>query len=134
MLNVVTINHQTWSRAFLCGNCNLLDISEDLLTIEEYHHGFDSCLAADQAYARKMNKCLLETTHSGNSPAIMQELLQWSSQVNSLIVFLAVGNVKNFVAYTGSRLDGNVGPNVSQLPDSWYHSFTVRPSQKIACD
>lgn len=72
-----------------------------------------------------MNRCLLETTNSGNSPAIMQELLQWSSEVNSLIVFLAVGNLKNFVAFTSSRLDGNVGPDVGQLPDSWYQSFNV---------
>ena len=78
-----------------------------------------------QAYARKMNRCLLETSHNGNSPAIMQELREWSSQVNSLIVFLAVGNVRNFVAFTGTRLDGNQGPSVAELPDSWYHSFTV---------
>ena len=91
-----------------------------LLTAQTYE-----CRLFPQAYARKMNRCLLETSHNGNSPAIMQELREWSSQVNSLIVFLAVGNVRNFVAFTGTRLDGNQGPSVAELPDSWYQSFTV---------
>ncbi len=38
---------------------------------------------------------------------------------------VAIGNARNFVAFTASRLDGSMGPAAKHLSDAWYHTFMV---------
>jgi len=45
---------------------------------------------------------------------------------------VAIGNARNFVAFTASRLDGGMGPASSHLSDDWYHSFMVTPILPMA--
>ncbi len=87
-----------------------------------------------QAYARKISQCLTQTAQqNGSTPDLMQELHKWTSEVSAMLVFLAVGNLKNYVAFTSSRLDGNIGPSVSQLPDKFYQDFLVSSRAVLHC-
>lgn len=79
-----------------------------------------------QAYARKISQCLTQIAQqSGSTSDLMEELHKWTSEVSAMLVFLAVGNLKNYLTFTSSRLDGNIGPSVSQLPDTYYRDFVV---------
>ncbi|KAL0055425.1 hypothetical protein WJX82_000314 [Trebouxia sp. C0006] len=79
------------------------------------------------AYARKISQCLTQIAQqSGSTSDLMQELHKWTSEVSGMLVFLAVGNLKNYLAFSSSRLDGNIGPSVSQLPDNFYQDFETR--------
>jgi len=62
---------------------------------------------------------------NGSTSDLMKELHTWTSEVSAMLVFLAVGNLQNYLTFTSSRLDGNIGPSVSQLPDTFYHDFVV---------
>ena len=55
----------------------------------------------------------------------MRELHTWTAECESLVLFLAVGHLKNFIAFCSSRLDGQMGPSVNQLPDGWYQDYLV---------
>ncbi len=71
-----------------------------------------------QAFAHKIGQFLTSQTQAS-------DLSLWIEGLNRLRVCLAVGNACNFVAFTGCRLDGSVGPGVKQLSDAWYHNFMV---------
>lgn len=45
---------------------------------------------------------------------------------------MAIGNARNFVAFTASRLDGSMGPASSHLSDDWYDSLMVTPILPMA--
>ena len=79
-----------------------------------------------QSYARKISQCLTQIAQqNGSTSDLMKELHTWTSEVSAMLVFLAVGNLQNYLTFTSSRLDGNIGPSVSQLPDTFYHDFVV---------
>ena len=87
-----------------------------------------------QAYARKISQCLTQIAQQqGSTSDAMQELHKWTSEVSALLVFLAVGNLKNYLSFSSSRLDGNLGPSVSQLPDTFYQDFVVRIKAVLHC-
>lgn len=87
-----------------------------------------------QAYARKISQCLTQIAQqSGSTSDLMQELHKWTSEVSGMLVFLAVGNLKNYLAFSSSRLDGNIGPSVSQLPDNFYQDFEVSNRAVLHC-
>jgi len=50
---------------------------------------------------------------------------RWTEGLSRLRVCVAIGNARNFVAFTASRLDGSMGHAASHLSDAWYHSFMV---------
>ncbi len=87
-----------------------------------------------QAYARKISQCLTQIAQqNGSASDLMDVLHKWTSEVSAMLVFLAVGNLKNYLAFTSSRLDGNMGPSVSQLPDTFYQDFVVSVRAVLHC-
>ena len=87
-----------------------------------------------QAYARKISQCLTQIAQqSGSTSDLMEELQKWTSEVSAMLVFLAVGNLKNYLTFTSSRLDGTIGPSVSQLPDTFYQDFVVSNRAMLRC-
>ena len=78
-----------------------------------------------QAYAQKIGECLSKVQHHGQIPAFIGELQKWTCQCGCLRVFLAMGNWKKFLAFSSSRLDGQVGPCSSDLSDDWYQRILV---------
>ncbi|KAL0024105.1 hypothetical protein WJX79_007265 [Trebouxia sp. C0005] len=88
---------------------------------------FTELVSLYTAYARKISQCLTQIAQqSGSTSDLMEELHKWTSEVSAMLVFLAVGNLKNYLTFTSSRLDGNIGPSVSQLPDTYYRDFVTR--------
>ena len=86
-----------------------------------------------QGYAQKISHCLLVITQMGRRADVMRELQTWTCECASLILFLAVGHLKNFIAFCSSRLDGQMGPTVNQLSDAWYQEYTVRAKPYKHC-
>ena len=87
-----------------------------------------------QAYARKISHCLTQIAQqNGSTSDSMDELHKWTSEVSAMLVFLAVGNLKKYLTFTSSRLDGNMGPSVSQLPDTFYQDFVVSIRAVLHC-
>ncbi|DBA95755.1 TPA: hypothetical protein ACH3X1_001309 [Trebouxia sp. C0004] len=79
------------------------------------------------AYTRKIRQCLTQIAQQkGSTSDTMEDLHKWTSEVSAMLVFLAVGNLRNYLSFTSSRLDGNIGPSVSQLPDTFYQDFVTR--------
>ena len=59
-----------------------------------------------QAYAQKINQCLVQMSQTGESIPSMAALHTWAKELSCLKVALAMGNLKNSVAYSSFRLDG----------------------------
>ena len=81
-----------------------------------------------QGHAQKLSHCLLALSQAGSSSndhKVTEELHRWTSECESLVFFLAVGDLKKLVAFSSSRLDGQMGPAVNQLADSWYRDYLV---------
>ena len=81
-----------------------------------------------QGYVHKLGPCLLilsQPSSSSTDQHMAEELQRWTSECESLILFLAVGDLKKLIAFSSSRLDGQMGPAVSQLPDAWYRNYLV---------
>ena len=78
-----------------------------------------------QAYAQKIAGCLAAAANSSAPEEHIKQAQRWACESNALRVFLAVGNLKNFVAFSTTRLDGSMGPGASQLTDAWYQDFLV---------
>ena len=84
-----------------------------------------------QAYAQKIGQCLAKIAQLGATPAVQSELCKWTCQCGSLLIFLAVGNLEKFLAFTTSKLDGTITASGwdyqrNQLPNAWYQDFLVR--------
>ncbi|DBA89302.1 TPA: hypothetical protein ACH3X2_004799 [Trebouxia sp. C0005] len=75
------------------------------------------------AYAQKIKHCLAQISHNENDTAAAQEVRMWTCQCNSMRMFLAVGDLSKFAAFSSSRLDGVMGPGAKELTDSWYQAF-----------
>lgn len=67
----------------------------------------------------------LSLSQSQTSSDALQDMGKWTEGLSRLRVCVAIGNARNFVAFTASRLDGSMGPASSHLSDAWYHSFMV---------
>jgi len=80
-----------------------------------------------QAYAKKIHESLRDCAQSPPqaSSDALQDMVRWTEGLSRLRVCVAIGNARNFVAFTASRLDGSMGPASSHLSDAWYHSFMV---------
>ena len=81
-----------------------------------------------QGYVQKIGRCLLVLSQPSSSSTdhnTAEELQRWTSECESMILFLAVGDLKKLIAFTSSRLDGQMGPAVNQLSDSWYQNCLV---------
>ena len=84
-----------------------------------------------QAYAQKVAGCLTAAASSPSSEEHIKQAQKWTCESDALRVFLAVGNLKNFVAFSTTRLDGTMGPGSNQLTDDWYQDLLV--STALAC-
>ena len=78
-----------------------------------------------QAYAQKIAGCLTAAASSSAPEEHIKQAQRWTCESNALRVFLAVGNLKNFIAFSTTRLDGSMGPGANQLTDAWYQDFLV---------
>lgn len=78
-----------------------------------------------QAYAERIGHCLAEAAESGGSIALAKDLQKWTCQCSSMRVFLAVANLKKYVAFSSSRLDGVMGVGSKELSDAWYQQLLV---------
>lgn len=54
-----------------------------------------------------------------------EQLHTWVCEQSTIRVYLAVGNLRNFLTYTTSRLDGFPGHGTAQLGEAWYHGILV---------
>ncbi|DBA98702.1 TPA: hypothetical protein ACH3X1_014478 [Trebouxia sp. C0004] len=72
------------------------------------------------AYTQKIGNCLTELAYTENNTDVEEQMRTWMCECGSLQVFLAAGNLQNFVAYSSSRLDGSMGPGVRHLPEAVY--------------
>ena len=68
-----------------------------------------------QAYTQKIAKGLRELMHNMDNEGVVEEMRKWICECSSLKKLLAVGNLQNYFAFSSSRLDGSMGPTVSQL-------------------
>ncbi|KAL0024088.1 hypothetical protein WJX79_005583 [Trebouxia sp. C0005] len=84
---------------------------------------FTEFASLNAAYAQKMNQCLVQISHTGNAIPTMAALHKWTSEVTSMKVAFALGNVHSSIAYFSFRLDGRVGASRVQLPASFYQSL-----------
>ena len=55
----------------------------------------------------------------------MAALNKWTSEVTSIKVAFALGNVHSSIAYFSFRLDGRIGASRVQLPASFYQNLLV---------
>ncbi len=78
-----------------------------------------------QVYAQKIGQCLAKALQDGADPAMQRGMCKWTCQCSSLLVFLAVGNLKKFLSFTVSKLDGTMGTSATQLADAWYKDLLV---------
>ncbi len=49
----------------------------------------------------------------------------WTCQCNSMRIFLAIGDLSKFAAFSSSRLDGVMGAGAKDLTETWYQAFLV---------
>ncbi|DBA99138.1 TPA: hypothetical protein ACH3X3_011763 [Trebouxia sp. C0006] len=75
------------------------------------------------AYAQKMNQCLVQISQTGSAIPTMAALHKWTSEVTSMKVAFALGNVHSSIAYFSFRLDGRIGASRVQLPASFYQNL-----------
>ena len=78
-----------------------------------------------QVYAEKIGHCLAKVSQDEADPASQSCMSRWTCQCSSLLVFLAVGNMKKFLSFTRSKLDGTVGTSATQLAGAWYEDLLV---------
>ena len=82
-----------------------------------------------QAYAHKISNCMLEVTQGDASAqpsnSALQQMQTWVCELSTMHVYLALGNLKNFLAFTTSRLDGFPGHGTAQLSEGWYQGVLV---------
>ncbi|KAL0018369.1 hypothetical protein WJX77_003606 [Trebouxia sp. C0004] len=74
-------------------------------------------------YAERIGHCLAKVFQDEADPALQRCISRWTCQCSSLLVFLAVGNMKKFLSFTISKLDGTVGTSATQLADVWYEDL-----------
>ena len=86
-----------------------------------------------QAYAQKIAGCLAAAASSSAPEEQIKQAQRWTCESNAMRVFLAVGNLKNFVAFSTTRLDGSMGPGANQLTDAWYQDFLVSVQLTTTC-
>lgn len=81
-----------------------------------------------QAYAHSIAQCMVDVTQGDPEiqSAVWEQLHTWVGEHSTMRVYLAVGNLQNFLAYTTSRLDGFPSHGTAQLSDGWYHGVLVR--------
>ena len=72
-----------------------------------------------------MNQCLVQISNIGNAIPTMAALHKWTSEVTSMKVAFALGNVHSSIAYFSFRLDGRIGASRVQLPASFYQNLLV---------
>ena len=59
-----------------------------------------------------------------HSPAL-EKLRTWTRECSSLRAFLAVANIKKYLAFISHRLDGRPGLKTCDLDDKWNHDMLV---------
>ena len=59
-----------------------------------------------------------------HSPAL-EKLRKWTRECSSLRAFLAVANIKKYLAFISHRLDGRPGLKTCDLEDKWNHDMLV---------
>jgi len=59
-----------------------------------------------------------------HSPAL-ERLRMWTQECSSLRAFLAVANIKKYLAFISHRLDGRPGLKTCDLEDKWNHDMLV---------
>jgi hypothetical protein len=57
----------------------------------------------------------------------------WTCQCNSMRIFLAIGDLGKFAAFSSSRLDGVMGARAKDLTDTWYQAFLVSCTPPPTC-
>ena len=79
-----------------------------------------------QAYARSIAQCMMDATQGPETnPSALSLINKWVGEQSNMRAYLAEANLRNYLAYTTSRLDGSPGHNAAQLSDVWYQGILV---------